>query len=481
VALLHELSQVLAQARHAARAFRDPLGRRCIEQRAAQMRAVLALRAQGLHPHASEYRKRRAAGLRAVSHHVKVGRTRARAVSAPFEPVNKIEWRFSLRDGRNGVASVPLLQAPLASWGQEEKRSSGEASMAKTTQQAVLQTLATTPSAARSPLRLPLLIASAVVILGLTPAVAAPTYITFDPPGSIYTTARSISHGAVAGFFQDNQGRYHGFLRAPDGSMTTIDAAGAVNTYGASVDESARVTGFYATADGTDHGFLRFSDGTFATFDAKGSIGTIPLSISEGRVTGFYNDANYAAHGFVRHANGKIVEFDPPGSVYTNPTTINKHGAVTGFYQDSGGLTHGFIRALDGTLTTFDPPDSTRTAPVSINSDGTVAGFYTDSESNTHGFVRTADGTITTFDAPRSTYTGVAGINERGRIVGQFYDQKINTHGFLRLSSGQIRKFDPPGSAFTTPESIDSGADSGVVTGEYADPNFTFHGFLRIP
>jgi len=62
---------MLAQARDAARAVRNPLGCRCTERHAAQMRALLALWAQGLHPHASEHRKRRARNLRAVSSAVK--------------------------------------------------------------------------------------------------------------------------------------------------------------------------------------------------------------------------------------------------------------------------------------------------------------------------------------------------------------------------------------------------------------------------
>src|SRR3954452_10004261 len=210
-------------------------------------------------------------------------------------------------------------------------------------QQPVPRALAARASATPGRFRRPLLIGLTVATLGLAvSAKAAPTYITFDPPGSIGTTARSISHGAVAGYFQDNQGRYHGFMRAPDGTMTTIDVPGAVNSFGTSIDESGVVTGQYGTGDGNDHGFVRFGDGTFATFDAKGSITTVPLSINEGRITGFYDDANYAAHGFVRRANGKIVEFDPSGSVYTNPTTINRHGAVTGLYGDSAGLYHGF-------------------------------------------------------------------------------------------------------------------------------------------
>src|SRR4051812_25338845 len=69
----------------------------------------------------------------------------------------------------------------------------------------------------------PVLMGATVAMFTLASPAAAATYITFDPPGSIFTTSRSISNGTVAGYFQDSQGRYHGFMRTSDGTITTID------------------------------------------------------------------------------------------------------------------------------------------------------------------------------------------------------------------------------------------------------------------
>src|SRR4029453_6901325 len=114
----------------------------------------------------------------------------------------------------------------------------------------------------------PLLVFAAIasVATGL-PANDRPTFVFFDPPGSIATTSRSISNGAVAGYYQDTQGLYHGFVRGiTDDTITTIDVTGASNTYGASIDQAGTVTGFYLQ-NGFDHGFLRTKDGSILTFD----------------------------------------------------------------------------------------------------------------------------------------------------------------------------------------------------------------------
>ena len=119
------------------------------------------------------------------------------------------------------------------------------------------------------------------------PANAQPTFILFDPPGSIATTSRSISKGAAAGYYQDNQGLYHGFVRATDGTITSIDVEGAGNTYAGSIDRAGRITGFYSQ-NGINHGFLRAPNGSIETFDPPGSFGTVALSIDNGAITGFF-------------------------------------------------------------------------------------------------------------------------------------------------------------------------------------------------
>jgi hypothetical protein len=51
---------------------------------------------------------------------------------------------------------------------------------------------------------------------------------------------------------------------------------------------------------------------------------------------------------------------------------------------------------------------------------------------------------------------------------------------FAGVRIGRVATFDPPKSAHTISESIESSADEGAITGEYAARNFIYHGFIRI-
>jgi hypothetical protein len=71
-------------------------------------------------------------------------------------------------------------------------------------------------------------------------------------------------------------------------------------------DEGA-ITGYYLDANNVNHGFLRSPEGKVTSFDAPGADttpndynGTFPVSINDlGAVTGYYVDANNVIHGFL--------------------------------------------------------------------------------------------------------------------------------------------------------------------------------------
>ena len=82
-------------------------------------------------------------------------------------------------------------------------------------------------------------------------------FTTFDPPGSVSTSANSINRsGAIAGFYSDGN-TYHGFLRSRYGKFTTFDPPGSTDTYPASINDAGAITGSYGDASGVTHGFLR--------------------------------------------------------------------------------------------------------------------------------------------------------------------------------------------------------------------------------
>lgn len=119
------------------------------------------------------------------------------------------------------------------------------------------------------------------------------------------------------------------------------------------------------------HGFLRTPEGAITTFDAPGAgtgsgQGTFVSSIEginpAGAISGGYTDDNNVLHGFVRDPDGTITTFNAPGagtnSQGTNCGGINPAGTSPGNYIDSSGVNHGFVRAVDGTIAEFDPPGS---------------------------------------------------------------------------------------------------------------------------
>ena len=230
-------------------------------------------------------------------------------------------------------------------------------------------------------------------------------------------------------------------------------------------------------------GFLRAPDGTITTFDAPGAFFlTLPTAINPiGTITGNSDDAvTFTIHGFVRALNGTITTFDPPGAVETDPFGINQMGTITGDYFDASFTAHGFVRAPNGTITTFDPPGAVNgTFPAAINPTGTITGSYFDASFAAHGFVRAPNGTITMFDAPEAVNgTFAAAINTMGTITGDYGDASSTFHGFVRAPNGTITTFDPPGAQEETlPGGITPG---GVITGTFFDSS-QLHGFVRIP
>jgi hypothetical protein len=318
------------------------------------------------------------------------------------------------------------------------------------------------------------------------PAATEGTYTVFDVPGAINTVPEGISGGVIAGQYETNGAIIH-------------------------------------------HGFVRAADGTFSTFDVPGAFlsGTLPYSISNSAVTGNWQDSNLVFHGFVRSADGVITSFDPPESLDTEPASINSKGVIAGSYIFRNGATNGrdgFVRAVDGTFTTFAPEGAAATFPFSINNKGQVAGYFlTGDGRSSQAFVRAADGTITTYAIDYATLA--FSINDKGEIAGTYYDingvhtdyvrapdgtittfvpegnigrtyaLRINNEGaiagyytdangyqgFVRKANGKIEEFHVPDSVQAIPYGIDSGDDTGTITGTWADSNGNYHGFLRAP
>ena len=373
------------------------------------------------------------------------------------------------------------------------------------------------------PITLCLVLCTLVLVLSVNAGGTTPTIITFDAPGAGTAAGQGTiafclnPSGAIAGFTRDANNARHGFLRAPDGTFTIIDdpAAGTCSTNcGAigngqgtrayAINPSGVITGFFTDNSARCHGFLRAPDGTFTQIDAPDAgagpfpQGTFPSEITPmginpaGAITGFYVDANSAQHGFVRAPGGQITEFDPTGSIFTNPNAIDQLGDITGFYFDANFVGHGFLRTPDGTITSFDAPGADHTPGsgngtfgVGLIPNGEIEGVYVDVNGVLHGFVRSAEGTFSTFDSPGAgTGAGQGTLpesnNTLGQITGQYIDENFVNHGFVLNQQGNFSTFDVPGTGTGAGQGtipVDNNIP-GAVVGEAIDGNTVIHGFL---
>lgn len=271
------------------------------------------------------------------------------------------------------------------------------------------------------------------------------TFTLFDGPGATCPSLSSICtlpfginpEGSITGYYCDEV-TCHGFVRQPCGSITTFDPPGSILTTAAGIDPAGTITGSWLDSNFVPHGYLRFGDGSYVSFDVPGDVnGTVPTAIApSGSVTGTYEDASFHIHGFLRTPDGMITLFDPSGSILTSANSINAAETIAGWYQDATIAVHGFLRSRDGTLATFDVGSSTQTQPASINAAGTVTGNYA-ANTGFHGFIWDRDGALRTFDPPGSNtttaFTFANGINSEGVITGWYIDPSFLAHGFIRM------------------------------------------------
>ena len=130
------------------------------------------------------------------------------------------------------------------------------------------------------------------------------------------------------------------------------------------------VVGYYVDANNVVRGFLRAPDGAITSFDAPAQAQkptrarTPKVSTRRGEINGFYVHANNVYHGFVRAPDGTITPFEPEGSG-TGPgqgaasctrDCINPARAISASYLDDSNVNHAFVRAPDGTIITYNVP-----------------------------------------------------------------------------------------------------------------------------
>jgi hypothetical protein len=366
-----------------------------------------------------------------------------------------------------------------------------------------------------------------------------PRFITIDAPGAgessgqgtgcfAYTDCSVLinNSGVVTGYYLDANNVFHGFARSPKGAYTSFDVPGADltaqdfnGTLPNAINDAGAITGVYYDIDNVAHGFLRGPQGAMTTFDPPGSTATIPIALNlESDIVGYYVDQNNLFGAFLRRRDGTFLTWKDPNACNTVNTStspefcggtgafnINVFGVIAATYMDMTYVGHGLMRYPNGHLKSYEVPGagageeqgtSCPGCSVGLNLFGTTAGYYTDSNNLQHVYLRNFNGQATTFDTPGDPSLGTncfsdcpLGLNDWGAVTGLYLDGNYVSHGFLRTRDGKIVSFDAPGAASvagqppwywmgTLPVSIN---DEGVITGFYIDANNVSHGFLLYP
>jgi YD repeat-containing protein len=268
-------------------------------------------------------------------------------------------------------------------------------------------------------------------------------FTTFNDPNAFTPTPTVVnSSGVIAGyeFASSFPSPEQFFVRSPKGKITEFNLSPLFpfndpDIRMTGINARGEMVGFYSDTILTYVSFLRAPDGTITTVDLVGEgayPGTFITAINDAGVcTGSYTpDQSFNGTGFIRKPDGDITSFTVLNALGTYPEAINARGQVAGNWDDSTSI-HGFVRDRDGKITTIDAPGAQSTSVVGIDARGQVAGNFYDPAGKSHGFVREVDGTFTTIDAPDATDTFVVAINPRGEVIGNAAISIGASEGFL--------------------------------------------------
>ena len=198
--------------------------------------------------------------------------------------------------------------------------------------------------------------------------------IAFDVPGAGTGTDQGTfvsginAVGAIVGSYVDGNYVTHGFVRRPDGRITTFD------------DPDGR------TATGCSSAFEDALCGNTWAYGMN----------TWGVITGGYIDGEHEVfHGYSRTPDGKYTSFEAPqaGTDVSQGTfgyNIDDSGTISGVYSDEFNVSHVYLRSPRGKFMIFDVPDANGIGTpdfYGLSPRGTITGSYTDD----------------TFDSPRLT------------------------------------------------------------------------------
>jgi uncharacterized membrane protein len=335
------------------------------------------------------------------------------------------------------------------------------------------------------------LVAALLSALMLTPAIGQKAPISFDAPGAgtgagsgTFPTCINRT-GWIGGRFLDASGFSHGFLRAPDGTFTVIDAPGAsytgvtaINSRGDVVGNSIDVVGDSISQSFHYYAFLRTSDGKFHNIQDPSNpnaalIGAMDINDS-GQVAGWIQPhLNHGPRAFLWTVQIGMSTFDAPGETGgTSAWAINAGGVIVGTFDTlAKPYTHAFVRDTGGNIMEFDAGQGAATSTSDINATGQITGWFVDNNEQYIGYLRQQDGTITLIPAIQVPVS----INDRGVIVGNACCS--GGEAFERHADGSTSFIYLPFANLSN--SVVAVNNNGHVIGFYADLADVNHGWVK--
>ncbi len=254
-----------------------------------------------------------------------------------------------------------------------------------------------------------------------------------DPADVTFTQLLGINdHRVIAGYHTNTPGN-KGFTLELPSSFTDENFPQSAQTQVVGINNQNTTVGFYIDQQGTNHGFLKPNNKNAVTVDLPGTTFNQLLGVNnKEQAAGYYQDAAGLQHGYIHEKDGSFLVLNIP-MPSDQATGINDQGDVVGFMQSSPTATtsEGFL-LHNGELKKIDYPKSTFTQALGINNQGDIVGDYTDANGTMHGF-EYHNGDYLSIDAPGASSTTVNGINNEGLIVGFFQDpnQNNNTIGLV--------------------------------------------------
>jgi hypothetical protein len=222
---------------------------------------------------------------------------------------------------------------------------------------------------------------------------ASGDYTSLAIPKAYSTSIAGINDaGVVTGFASATGGTGTiGFVWDSQHGYTLFQAPGSRPgaTYALAINERGIVTGFFYDNNGYSHGFVRSASGLFSTFEVSGGTATESVAINIGaQTTGWGNDGEGDTDGFVGNEEGIISLFGVSGSPGNAGSAINDSGVIVGYDFSDGGGNASIERDQAGNVSVLALPfPNSGNQAAGINVFGDVVGSYDDSAGASHGWL----------------------------------------------------------------------------------------------